>query len=263
MEFLQSGILDTGTKFTISDRIKNPSHIPGSMGFVASLNGLDDSYQNVVNISTILIRKGKTGKERLEYSRLRVPVFVFDSKNFAKILPTVENRSNFVYIDKEKDQHNNLMEVASLDFMGWATAMSNKLKLMASKCKHSKWPSDNKNPINRMLRLPDYFPEDPAGHIDIYGSSEFRSTFLNASRSMYSSMVKIHLDMDKSKVTCELNASEFLEFTNKGKFLEKKDAKNEYKFTDDNALLERTIKYYTTVKADLDKLCKVKSNKGL
>jgi hypothetical protein len=67
-------------------------------------------------------------------------------------------------------------------------------------------------------------------------------------------MVKIHLERSKIQANCELNASEFLEFTNKGKFLEKKNAKNEYEFTDDNALLERTIEYYKTAKKDLDKL---------
>lgn len=258
MEFLQSGILDTGTKFIISDKIKNPSHIPGSIGFISYLSGLDDSYQNVVIMNTVLIRKGKTGKERVEFCRLKIPVFIFDSENFVKILPTVESRKNFVYIDKEENQYDNLMEVTSLDFIGWAVAMSHRLKVMTSKCKHSKWPSSNKNSINKMLRLPDYFGEDPAGHLNFYENLEVRELFLNEARRMYSSVVKIHLDMDEAKVKCELNACEFLEFTNKGKFLEKKGIKNEYKFTDDDALIERTIKYYKTTKKEINKLHKTK-----
>ncbi|TET61130.1 MAG: hypothetical protein E3J47_05850 [Candidatus Stahlbacteria bacterium] len=259
MELLQSGILDTGTKFTISDKIKNPSHIPGSVGFISSLGGLDDSYQNVVSMNTVLIRKGKTGKDRIEICRLKMPVFTFDSENFAKILPTIENRKSFVYIDKEENQHNNLMEVTSLDFLGWSVAMSHRLRLMASRCKHNKWPSSNKNPVNKILRLPDYFREDPGGHLNFYENLEVRESFIDEARVMYSSMVKIHLDMDESKAKCELNASEFLEFTNKGKFLEKKGAKNEYKFTDDNGLIERTIKYYKVTEKEINKLHKAKT----
>lgn len=261
MEFLQSNIFDSGTKFTISDKVKNSSHIPGSMGFIAHLSGLDDSYQNVANISAILIRKGKTGKERLEFCRLKIPIFVVDGENFAKILPTIESRRNFVHIDKETNQYVNLMETTSLDFIGWGTAMANKLKLMSSRCKHSKWPSSNKDPINKLLRLPEYFSEDPAINLEFYTNPEVRTIFLNEVRSLYYSMVRIHLDLDESKVTCEINAAEFLEYTNKGKFLEKKNAKNEYKFTKDNALLERTIKYYKDVKKDISRLRAIKSKK--
>lgn len=259
MEFLQSGILDTGTKFTISDRIKNPTLIPGSIGFMSYLRGLDDSYQNVANMNAVLIRKGKTGKERVEFCNLGIPIFTFQDKNFSKILPTIENRRSFVYIDKEEGQYNNLMEVTPLDFIGWATAMAGKLNLMSNKCKHSKWPTASKNPINKILRIVDYFPEDPPEHLNFFGSTEFRSSFLNEARSMYSMMVKIYLEMDGLKAKCELNASEFLEFTNEGKFLEKQNAKNEYKFTNDNALLERTTKYYKTVKKEIDELCMTKT----
>ena len=259
MELLQSGILNTGTKFTISDRVKNPTHIPGTVGFISYFGRLDDSYQNVINVTVVLIRKGKTGKDRIEFSRLEIPIFTFDSEAFSKIMPTTENRKDFVYIEEEGNQYENLMDVSPLDFAGWATAMASKLKQMSVKCKHSKWPSENKNPINKILRLPDYFPEDPPVYLESHSNEEFRELFLGNARSMYSSMVKIHLDSDRSKVKCELNASEFLEFTNKGKFLEKKNTKNEYKFTDDDALIERTIKYYNTVKKDIDKLCKTKT----
>jgi len=150
------------------------------------------------------------------------------------------------------------MDVDPLNFIGWATAMSSKLKLMSSRCKHNRWPAGNKDPINKMLQLPDYFGEDPAGKLEFFGNLDFRHEFLNEARGMYSSMVKIHLEREKLKASCELNASEFLEFTNKGKFLEKKNAENEYKFTDDNALLERTIKYYKTAKKDIEVLFKSK-----
>jgi hypothetical protein len=255
MKFLHSNIFETGTRFIISDKIKNPSHLSGSIGFVSYLSGLDDSYQNVANISTIITRKGKTGKERLFFCKLKIPIFAFENEQFLKILPTVESRRNFVFIEKdgENNQTLNLMDVAPLYFIGWATAMANKLKLMSSLCKHSKWPGGNKTPVNKILRLPDYFGEDTLSHLDTYGSLEFREAFLNETRNMYSSMVKIHLERSKIKADCELNASEFLEFTNKGKFLEKKNAKNEYEFTDDNALLERTIEYYKAAKKDLGK----------
>jgi len=259
MEFLKSNIFDTCIKFRISDKIKNPAHLSGSMGFISYLDGLDDSYQNVADINTVIIRKGKTGKERLFFCKLRIPIFVFDGKQFAKILPTIENRRNFVYIDRENDQLFNLMDTDSLDFIGWATAMSSKLKLMSSRCKHSRWPSGNKNPVNKMLQLPDYFGDDPLAKLEFFGNPDFRHEFLNEARVMYSSMVKIHLEREKIKAGCELNASEFLEFTNKGKFLEKKNAENEYKFTDDNALLERTIKHYKAAKKDIEVLCKNKT----
>lgn len=258
MELLQSNILDTGSMFMISEKIKNPGYLSGTIGFVASSFILDDSYQNVVNMHSVLIRKGKTGKERLEFCKLRTPIFTFDAENFAKILPSVENRKNFVYIDEQKGQPTNLLDVHSLNFIGWAVAMSSKLKLMSSKCNHSKWPSQNKNPINKIIKLPDYFSEDPEKNLEYFGDLGFRSSFLQEARAMYSGMIKIHLEIDRLKVGCELNAAEFLEYTNRGKFLDKKNAKNEYKFTDDNELLERTVKYYKTAKDSMDKLCVTK-----
>ena len=256
MEFLPSNLLETGTQFMISDKAKNPTHLPGSIGFISYLKGLDDSYQNVASVFTIIIRKGKTGKDRLFSCSLRIPIFVFDNKEFAKILPTVDNRRNFVYIEKNKEQKYpvNLMDVSPLYFIGWAAAMAGKLKMMAGKCKHSKWPSNNKTPVNKILRLPDYFGEDPESSLETYGSLDFRDIFLGEARNMYSSMVKIHLERDKVRTNCEFNASEFLEFTNKGTFLEKKGAKNEYRFTDDDALLERNTKHYEAAHKAASKL---------
>jgi len=261
MEFLQSGILDFGTKFIISDRVKNSSYIPGSIGFVSYIKGLDGSYQNVIEINVVLIRKGKTGKERLEFSNIKIPIFTFDSNNFMKIMPTVKDRRNFVYINEESMGYTNLMQVSSLNFIGWASALAKKLNVMSSLCTHSRWPSNKTNPINIMYELPICFNEDPNRSKELYGhSNKFRETFLRKAFNMYSSMIRMHLMLDMQRAACEVNAAEFLEFTNKGKFL-KGNIKNEYKFTDDNSLLERTTRYYKSIKKDIDKLCAAKNIK--
>jgi hypothetical protein len=263
-KILESSLLEPGAMFIVNDIIKDNTFSPGSLGFISFVRGLDDSYQNVAKLLTIMIRRGKSGKARIMNATLCVPVFNMDHEGFIKIMPQEGNRKYFMHIDRYKPLAFDIMKLRPLEFLGYAVAMAKRIKHMSDQCKHRKWPEAKSNPINVLKRMPDYFEEDPDGYLDKYGNSDFRQTFLMESRQMMSSLVRMHLQLDITRAETELNAAEFLLFTNEGEFIPKgtKDTTNEYRFTEDKSLLDRTIVFHKHLKDDIKKLYTNKKKKS-
>jgi len=67
--------------------------------------------------------------------------------------------------------------------------------------------------------------------------------------------------MDLNRANTEVNAADFLLFTNRGEFLpyDSGDKTNEYQFMDDNKILENTLEHYQRVRDTLKTLYKAKS----
>jgi hypothetical protein len=261
-EVLQSYLFEAGAKFTAVDRVKDGTFGPGSLGFISYVKSLDDNYQNLAKVVVVITRRGKGGKGRLGVHTLYLPVFVFENENFAKLMPD-SNRKYYIHIERETDPIMSIADMDALDFLGWATAMVIKLKKMSESCRHKKWPEDKSNPLNRINRLYQHFEEDPDGHLVEYDNEDFRDNFIAECRRMNSAMARIHLQFDLKKVELELNAAEFLEYTNKGEFIpeDAEDKKNEYEFTDDDKLLTRSVKHYGSIKDEIQKLYDDKQTK--
>lgn len=256
-KILQSNLLEAGAKFVVTDRLKDNTFPPGTLGFICQVKGIDENYQNLAKVSTIIVRRGKGGKPRLDFSNVLIPVFMVEGESFAKILPGEDSRKYFFHIEREADPINDVRAVESLDFIGWAWAMAHRIKKMSDSCRHKRWPEDKADPIRRMLNnVGDRFNESSEKCLDEFGHIDFRLEFVDALRRMSSSMARIHLMFDTTKVDCEINAAEFLEFTNKGEFIPKdaEDKTNEYKFTDDDKLLERSVDYYREIREEIQKL---------
>lgn len=263
-KILQSNLLEAGAKFVVTDRFKDNTFPPGTLGFICQIRGIDDNYQNLAKVSAMIVRRGKGGKPRLDLNNVSIPVFMVDNENFNKILPIEDSRKYFFHIEREANPISDVRLIDSLDFVGWAAAMAHRVKKMSDNCRHKKWPEDKANPVRRVMSMRDFFHEHPEKCLEEFGRMDFRLEFIDTLRRMSSSMARIHLMFDISKVDCEINAAEFLEFTNKGEFIPKdaEDKTNEYKFTDDNKLLERSVDYYHEIKEEIQKLYneKKKSN---
>lgn len=262
-KILQSNLLEAGAKFVVTDKFKDNTFPPGTLGFVCQIKGVDDNYQNLAKASVTIIRRGKGGKPRLDFNNVLLPIFMVDSENFNKIMPVEDSRKYFFHIERESNPINDVRSIDSLDFVGWASAMAQRVKKMSDSCKHKKWPEDKAHPVRRILNnIGERFYENPEKCLSEFGLVDFRLEFVDALRKMSSSMARIHLMFDITKVECEINAAEFLEFTNKGEFIPKdaEDKTNEYKFTDDNKLLERSVDYYQEIKEEIQKLYNEKTN---
>ena len=253
IEMLSSGLLEPGAMFCVTDRVKDNTFSPGSLGFVSFIKGLDESYQNVAKIRCVMIRRGKGGKPRLMNATICVPVFNVEHENFPKLMPEPGARKYYMDIERYLPLATEVMEMKPLYFMGYAVALAKRIKHMSDQCKHKKWPEAKSNPINVLKKLPDYFEDDPDTYLEKYANAAFRDRFIEVSRKMVSSLIRMHLQLDITRADVELNAAEFLLFTNKGEFIPKdaEDKTNEYQFTDDNDMLQRTVDFHDRLRKDV------------
>jgi hypothetical protein len=263
-EILTSKLLEPGAIFTVTDAVKDSSFPPGSLGFVSFISGIDDSFQDIARVSVVMIRKGKTGKARVLNTTLHVPIFYVDHKGFNKLLPEDGVRKCYVHIERHMAPAMDLMEIPPLMFLGYAVALSRRIKHMSDQCRHKKWPEAKGHPINIMRQLSGYFEEDPDGLIEKYATAPFRLDFMNKARYMVSSLIRMQIQLDMSRASAEINAAEFLVFTNKGEFIpeDAKEKENEYKFTDDDAMLKRTLSFHKKLRSNIETLFKNKKNKN-
>ena len=255
-DILTSNLLEAGAMFKVTDDIKDNTFSPGSLGFVSYVKGIDESYQNVAKMFTVMIRRGKSGKARLMDVTLCVPVFYVDHKGFKKLLPEEGNKKYFMHIEREAPLATDIMTYPGLEFLGYASAIAKRIKYMSDQCKHKKWPEAKSHPINILKRLPENFEGDPDAYLERANDPEFRTIFVDESRRMISSLIRVHLQMDITRAETEINAAEFLLFTNKGEFIPKdaEDKTNEYEFTKDNTILEQTVKFHKKLREDITKL---------
>ena len=261
---LISSLLEPGAMFKVTDKIKDGSFPPGSLGFLSFVRGIDESYQDIAKVCAVMIRCGKTGKARIMNANLSVPVFYVDHKGFDKLLPSEGERKGFVHIERHLPMATDLGAMDPLQFLGHAVAMSKRIKHMSDQCRHKKWPEAKSNPINVLKRMPDYFNEDPDTMLEKYTNEDFRSSFIQEARRMATSLIRVHIELDMTRADVEINAAEFLLFTNKGEFIPKdaEDKTNEYAFTDDNEMLDRTVAFHKELRDKIHTLYKNKKKKS-
>lgn len=262
-EILASTLFEPGSMIKITDDIKDKTLPPNSLGFISHIQGIDNSYQNVAKIHTIIIRIGKGGKNRIkQHAYLSVPIFKINHEKFNKTLMPDSNRKSsyqknhiFVNVERIMPPKTNVLDMTPMEFLGYSVAMSCNLKQMSDQCQHRKWTTKKNNPINAMRRAADRFEEDPEHYIAKCESIDFRTDFINEIRPRMIALIKIKLRDDLIKAHAELNAIKFILFVNSGEFLsgDKKADIDKYKFTD-NSILERTVKHYQTVKENIESL---------
>jgi hypothetical protein len=262
MKFINETLLDPGRKFIVTDQIKAEGVGAGTCGWISTINCGHENWQNVAKVSCILTRKGKTGKPRIERMELLVPVFYHydNSENFAKIMPDPSNARWYVLIEPDGAPEENIMNVQTIDFIGWATAMTWNIRNLQGKTRYGGWPEDQAHPLNRFQRMNEMFNEEPQRFLDQYENPPERLNVVNAIRSMESIVFKIKMAQTMKKLDIVLNSAEFLIYVNKGEFISKdaEDKNNEFKFANNDELLEQNLEFHKKRKADLEALCKDK-----
>lgn len=246
MEILECKLLEPEAAFKVTDAIKDGVLPPGSIGFISYIHSIDESYQNIAKTLATVIRKGKGGKDRLLHMMIYLPVFYVEHKSFMKLMPQEGSKKGYVHVVPYALGSSDVMQLSPMEFIGWAAAITKRLKRMSENSRHKKWPEQKSNPLNVMKSLHDYFDENPPEYTDKYSRPEFRESFVLESRRLMSSMVRLRLQDDMRVAEVVVNAAEFLLFVNKGEFIPKdsKDKENEYQFMDDNKVLKATKSSY-------------------
>jgi hypothetical protein len=260
MKFINDSLLEVGTKFIVGEQIKEASITPGSMGFLSSINGTHEDFQNVAKVTVMLTRKGKGGKPRIDRIEMICPIFYYyeNEECFKKIMPAAGSSNWYGILERTENSAEDLLKMHTLDFLGWASAVVYNLRGLLGKIRHGWWPEDQGNPLNRFVRMSEMFNEDPEKFFEIYISDKVRKESIEALRRMEGTLFKLRLAQDLRRLQSIANAAEFLTFVNNGEFIAEdvEDKKNEYKFTEDTGLLAGNFEYHAEKLKEINELCK-------
>lgn len=172
-----SNIVRPGTMFEVIKPTKDNIFGIGTVGFVGYVKGQDQDFPNVIFYKVVIIRRGKSGKARLEYGEISVPIFLPEYKNSKSIFPKI-NRKHFVFVNTSVDlMPKKISEFNNHSFLGWVTAWGCFLNKLHTTVKRIKiWPFDSDHTLNIIRELPNKFIENPAHVIKNYTSHAFKTT---------------------------------------------------------------------------------------
>lgn len=260
---MKHNLIETGRPFQVVEPTEDSTFGVGTTGFFSYVDKNDSSFINLAMVRTVIIRRGKGGKERMDIARMYFPIFPIEAKEFQKAMPDKGVRKAYVHIEPG-EKIGDAMMLPDIEYLGWATASVRRLKHMAEKCKHHQWPGSSKHIMNQFMRIHEYFEDDPSRIKERMASQEKRVELLDVLRSMASSMTRMVLHQSVYRADLLLSAAEFLEFTNSGGFIPKdaKDKKNEYRFTEDDKSLQLLVKKHQKLHKHLSGLSKAKANKS-
>jgi hypothetical protein len=267
---LKNILFAAGAKFKVVSPSNDSTYGVGTLGFISYIESIDPSFMNVAMTYAIIIRRGKGGKHRLDYTKMYIPIFPIDHEGFAKAMPTGGVRRPYLTIERDMPKITNIMDLTDIEFLGWACSQARRLRFMSEQCRHFKWPSAKKHPINSKVRTNDYIEEDPPAYLSQYTSSDYRTQFLDCLRPMLSTMIRVDLIHNMAHAEASATAAEFIQFTNAGGFLEdkkgKKDKKdqpkNEYRFTEDDKMLTDNFNHYSKELKQAKELMLMKQKKS-
>jgi hypothetical protein len=235
MQKLVSNLLIPGTKFVVTEDVKESTFGPGTTGFLSYMKNSDSDYEDVANVVVSIIRRGKGGKRRLDVSNMSIPIFsdprMLEHKNYLPI-----GRRHYVHIERIDFDTENLMEIIPMDFLGWVAAYSRYLNYLVqhvAKPKKGLWPNDPHQTLNIGMRLPDIFLQNEEETIATLTNEAWRQQFIGEARAKESALIKCALRYNQSVVKTTLNSAQFVEYTNE-----------EYYEVSDKDLATATVKFY-------------------
>ncbi len=246
-----------GTRFIITPDVKGNSFTPSSIGFVSYMTETDFDYQNVTNITAVIIRKGKGGQNRVNMYEMSIPIFTSsDMLKHENYLP-VERRI-YSHIESMPFDEMNLLNISPLDFLGWACAYATYLRYLALNLSYPRgvsaelWPDGpNSNILKDVYLLSERFEENPKVFLEEYGAEGYRTAFITKARELESVLIKCATLYKKGVVDAILNSAYFLKYTNE-----------EYYKVADEKLVKNTIEFYEKSRDQIGSMIKKPSKKS-
>lgn len=207
---LSSNILSTGSKFTVTNRIPDGVFGNGTTGIVSHVKGVDTEYTNIVYLQTVILKRGKQGKSRLDIELISIPIFSFDNMNSFTIMPN-EKRKHYVDTELCPFSLYNVYEMSDLDYLGWALSWARYLNQLSRYTKpFNIWPTKHKNIMNKMLNASDYWKEDSIYLSEEYGSADKREEFIKQMRIMELTLTACSLSYMLKIAKIEVEAIRYL-----------------------------------------------------
>ena len=216
---LESNLFKPGIKFIATDDIKDTTLPPSSIGFFSFFKNPDRDYQNVIYAVVTIVRRGKTGQQRVERREISLPIFT-DKRMLEHDDYLPLGRRFYIHIKEEPFSNKNLMEIDTLEFLGWSYTYSRYLKHIVN---NFVYPNKKANWGGEVIcrewtnigRVPEHFAESAEETARVYATKEFRRNFILAARALESKLTKCICSYKKSVIGSILNSSHFLDYTNK------------------------------------------------
>ena len=204
MNHLSSNILSTGSKFTVNDKISEGIFGVGTTGIIGYVKGVDVECANIVYLQTVILKRGKQGKSRLDVELISIPIFnsdiIFDEK-----------RKHHVNIEPYSSPLHTIHDMTDLEYLGWALSWASYLNQLSRYTKpFSIWPIKNKNIMNKMLNASDYWKEDPVYLNESYSNFNARERFIKQMRIMELTLTTCSLSYMLKVAKLEVQAVKYL-----------------------------------------------------
>jgi hypothetical protein len=235
MKILENNLFKPGTKFTVTADVKENTYGPGTLGVMSYVRSGDNDYEDVANITAVIIRRGKGGIPRISSGNISIPVFtdprMLDKDNYLPI-----GRRHYVHAERTPYDHEDLLLIEPLDFLGWAAAYLKYLQYLTSNIakpkKQNILPADNGNVLTIVNRLQEYFEDNKDAALENYTTDAFRRDFITSARKLESSFIKCVLVYKRKVANIALNSARFMNYTNEEYYevTDSEEAKNTIKF---------------------------------
>lgn len=207
---LSSNILSTGNKFVITEKTTDGVFKPGTVGIVSYVKGIDTECSNVAYFTAIILKRGKTGKQRIDLEQISTPIFSFEKMGLSTVMPD-KKRKRYLYMEPMPQAHHSIQSMSNLNYLGWALSWSCYLNQLAKCTKPFRiWPKKNNDIMNRILNIAIHWHEDRDSTIDMFCSIEKRKNFVEKMRMMEATLFNCSLLYMLKIAECEVKASEYL-----------------------------------------------------
>lgn len=188
-------ILQPGTMFKIIKPTKDSSFGVETLGFISHVEGSSKNFPNVIYYNVVIIRRGRTGKVRLELKQISTPIFTPKCKNIEYILPEIDYK-NFVFIDPKYDLvGKSILKFKDQLFLGWVYAYEKYLyRLHTLTTKIRIWPDSGNHVLNTIDKLQNEFASDSQATVETYTTAEFRKIAINEIRHFETMLASCGID---------------------------------------------------------------------
>ena len=209
-QLLSSNILSTGNKFVATEKTADGTFRPGTTGIISYIKGIDTGCSNVVYLTAVILKRGKTGKSRIDLEQVSTPIFSFETMDSSGIMPD-KKRKRYIFTEPAPQTYRTIYEMEGLDFLGWALAWTLYLQKL-SKCTKPFciWPRKSGDIMNRMLNISSFWYENAEYAIEDFCSSKKREKFINRMRTLESTLVNCSLSYMIKVTESEVNAADYL-----------------------------------------------------
>lgn len=242
MKILQSNISGCGVPYKVGTNSEDGVYKPGTLGLLSFVKGRDLDFANVVYFHVITIRRGKGGKQRLDFNEISFPIF--NTKNIMEMSKTADHmppldRRYYVVIEPQPLSFNHTMEMDGHDFLAWACCHAKYLsQLRRATSGFRMWPKDNKHIMNIMSAMNDYMSGNynDEQHVDMfekYTAGGVREDFVRKMRKISSALAQSHVTYKLKTAKLEYDAIVHVH-------------KNAKLFGVDKKTADATLKHHTT-----------------